>query len=542
VADRTYFLVVATNFTNTLGDTNDLSTLRGGSLMLLGFADALAKGLVDAFGAAKVEVISSGASELLLQCNNSDDADAVEAAIHDQLGKAIGPINPRHFTFAVARQSNNWPQGLNKTLRDFGTIRAALRAKVRIQQFRVPTVPLPEKSQRTWSKGAKPCELSGVFAADFTEGSAKVSASVAARKPYGRAQRAAFYADRLQEAGPAGIELAARLKRDNISFTNSLSDLSARDREVRTLGLPIGLRSKLAVLYLDGNGFGQALNEVANKPDGPARLSAWLRQKQAALLADILSFFVDQRELQIFDENKQRLRFETLLWGGDEMIFAFPAFAAWDLCHKIQSNLDQWRLPADLGGKRITHAAGLIFADRKMPVRVLRALAGDLGDLTKEGVKDANGLQIFALEGVDQPEGSLQAQRQTYFGMADDQKQAFQLVTQSQTWATTATLLTELKDMLPKASASRLAEQAIQMGLEQAHTKEGWQLWVRDELARNGATRAVATTLSSKLFPEQSKALGYSSKTRAMPLLTLLHLWDYIEPVSFGAEAGSAAA
>ena len=65
-------------------------------------------------------------------------------------------------------------------------------------------------------------------------------------------------------------------------------------------------------------------------------------------------------------------RLETLLWGGDEIIWVVPAWKGWEL---LQFFFTEFRYPASAP---LTFSAGLVFCHKKAPIHTIRSLAGKL--------------------------------------------------------------------------------------------------------------------------------------------------------------------
>jgi hypothetical protein len=80
--------------------------------------------------------------------------------------------------------------------------------------------------------------------------------------------------------------------------------------------------------------------------------------------------------------NNEKLRFETLLWGGDEIIWVVPAWKGWWTLARFYKHVVEtpWEFPP---GKTLTLAAGLVFCHHNAPIHRIMRLAKTLGDLAK---------------------------------------------------------------------------------------------------------------------------------------------------------------
>jgi hypothetical protein len=534
--------VAAQNFSATVFDTNDLSTIRGSSLALLSCVGALdAQRLAELAGkGARVLVISAGASELLAQVTLQEatqtafaPADFV-AAVKAELERCAPADAPaRLFSIAVA---------CGPVQSSVAKSAAQIECDIRVAQYRTLSFPMPDDEPQA----AQPCALNRRLPA--RPGSLvkdrPASASVATRHAYGRDRRSRFYADLL-----AGTETGYRLQTSGYGFTDSLADLIARRED--DLRLPPALSGKIALLMLDGNGFQArriALMNGSNGAASVARFSAFVRERQTGLLREVIDFALERAHMRAAPAEKgggaRRLRVETLLWGGDEIVLALPAWAAWDVALAVEAALAGWVLPAqDFPGldekqRRLTHAAGLVYANYKTPIRQLRALVGELVDESKTVDKTRTLVSAFAFETVDLPRGGLARARKSLFG-AD--ASALTVSTETGGFADATKRIGALKKALPRSQAFRraLAARDWPGGLDAAHAGAGAGSWAdetRSELQRVLSARDAKAAIDLLgLGPTpQTAAFSVTEGSAATPLLSALHLWDYVQPLGHG--------
>ncbi len=187
------------------------------------------------------------------------------------------------------------------------------------------------------------------------------------------------------------------------------------------------LNGKMAVIYMDGNGFGgrqdDYLQQAIDKgEDGIQAQKDFDKKIQACrneFLEDILSLMqsgempeATYKEDESDEDDTEAgnvIRLETLLWGGDEMLFVVPAWLGMDFLQRFFEHSRTWTL-AD-GKAELTHAAGIVFCQAKTPIRIIQQLAKDLADRVKEA-KDAKGNDVgrtrdgwdyLVLESIDYP-------------------------------------------------------------------------------------------------------------------------------------------
>lgn len=127
-----------------------------------------------------------------------------------------------------------------------------------------------------------------------------------------------------------------------------------------------------------------------------------------------------------------KIRLETLLWGGDEIIWVVPAWKGWEtleLFYKTAKgqiklkNVNRHNTLRRLAKHRFKHAAGIVFSHHKTPIHRLTALAHDLAELAKNKDRNKNLFAVQALESFDHTGSDLKQwriKRAAGFGAADD--------------------------------------------------------------------------------------------------------------------------
>ena len=366
------------NFETTITDVNDLATQRGASLALLEAPRALIEAVAGKLISASLDdevFTAASVGRYILQTTETDET--IEARLRKlavRPSSSIGELKDvlPHLSFAVAAV----------TLNDDADVASARRhvvAKAKRAQLQAPTVVAPKPVCHT-----KLCELNPSLPAASTKD--RYSASVHARREYGRARKQGFYKS-------LGITLPCRA-----IFAREIDDL-VRDGPKH---LPGTVYNKVAHVYLDGNDFTRIRETAISNADKPLetekRFSKFVATRRERLLKRLVEemgkcgdMFVEVGDTRVF-------RWETLLWGGDEAAFVMPAWALPRLLPLLAEELATcWTFE----GTELTHKSGIFIADRKTPIALARRLAEALADSAKLGGK--NTTQIMVSESVDPP-------------------------------------------------------------------------------------------------------------------------------------------
>lgn len=399
--------VEGVDFDATIYDTHNLSAFRGGSLALL----AAPKGVRAFLTNEKIAFTelfagaSIGAWSIDLPAN--EDPEKFGPRIRDwlRLGDWLGSeaANWPHLSFVVDLAAIDAAKGVGA---DYLAYKKA-EAKNRARQFRAANWALPEFEEK--ARGAhdrfdrvRPAPPDCRVDAQGLVGQA-VSRSFRARFEFGRRQRQEFYASN-----------ASARKADGLDFAESFEDIVADEPD----GLPAPLSKKIAVFYTDGNGFSR-IREQAKTVDALSEFSrkliAYQRQKLLDGLLDWLraGIMSDQwgaYALQPPDAEDSRwpLRFETLMWGGDELTFVMPSWLGIEFARKFFDEWTKdWTAPS---GAPLTFGAGLVFCNEKTPIRQARKMAKIMAEDAKTILENValddlkHVLQIEAFESITMPE------------------------------------------------------------------------------------------------------------------------------------------
>jgi len=370
MSKKYYLRIEGVNLSNFVYDTQDLSTIRGGGLRLL---DSI-KNLKKEFN-GKLNPISTGASSGLFEVNVSsfDETEKIKNEIetHVKQDKYL-----RHATFVVDILESNDSD-------NFVIDREKILALNRWKQMKSPSIAVPSPSQSS----DKPCRIDMVRPATETlterykgEDNARVSESVFYRREYGRKRKHDFYYELTNiEAG----------------FVNEFNDLTNDESQ----GNP---HHKMAVIYIDGNGFGNIQASTKTQKE----LKCWdttIKDYRKAMLTELLAKIKDKPEWR----NGNKLRLETLLWGGDELIWVVPAWVGWQTLdffyrHTKEKN---W----NFNGEPLKHGAGIVFCHHNAPIhRITKLAREELARLAKDKDRKKSLFVYQRLESFDHIGKSIQ--------------------------------------------------------------------------------------------------------------------------------------
>lgn len=489
-----YLWVEGVDFANTLYDTNDLSTVRGASLALLGigshFADAL-KG-TDTF---QPEMVFNGASQAAFRLVGDVEmiASTVSRTFDQPLVGVLGHMSIVHGLAFVAADDEN-------------AALAMAQARARRAQQRQISVPGSVETTAT-----RPCAFDRMRGAveqvKVGSDSYPASTSVKARRDFGRKQRTEFYRPYLKSSH---------------AFPDSFEALIAQPPE----NTPQSIRNKMAVIYLDGNGFRalrDSMKTAGSKPkDWLGRFSSGLQDLQTTRLLP--------KVVEAAGVNPSGVTpIEVLLWGGDEARFVVPAWRGLDLARAVMDEIRGW----ELSDRRLTFSVSMVFAHYKTPIRLLAAAGEDLVECLKAGQADAikdgepawrNQIAFDVLESLDVPAQGLVAARRDSLKLTSDKMTAAFYALDGDAFDAALDSLERLKAELPGSQIHR------------------WLYLARD---RN---RLDAARAQGPLEAAIGAYGGRMGKTVALPLIAGTHrllawdvallkmLWDYLPNVADGSE------
>lgn len=510
----------AINLSYVVDDTEDLSTRRGGGYMLLQAVRDLTKSEEEfeeksrAFKYRdKIKPVSTGASIGLFEVTGDINHHGLIDAIYDYLNQNSAY---RHATFAV-----NIVQG-----DDFRMVVEQTISKVRWHQMQSLNF------TTCWGDSKKVCKIDEVRPAPIIIDESKdlrISKSTNNRRKNGRKLRQEFYQRELGNRLIKRIGLDISFKHENDSndaFTNDTENLSQFFSSTDGYkNIPTNLSGKMAVFYADGNSFGK----IQQNCSSGIEIKQWdkyIKSKRRKLLAKLLACL---QQTPLGQTSKKELRFETLLWGGDEVLFLIPAWLGLEFTQKFFELTEDWQYPQNSDNK-LTHAAGLVFASHAAPISQLQKLAKKLADYGKATDKTQNTVSWIVLESFDHAGDNMDDYWQRS-GIAQNGWQQL-LLTQEKLKELRKTII-PLKDILPRSAIVRVlrslaagkADEEIELlrrsyesvdaAIEQAGEKEKEHFKNLWEIITQNVWQKTPETIPTE---------------DAVAWTLLMELWDYILP------------
>lgn len=508
---NTLLRIEAVNLRYVIDDTEDLSTRRGGSFMLL----QVVKELSEAFK-NDIAPISQGASIGLFSVQK-------EAGLLEKVKTFLTDKTKlyHHATFAVDLVKDaNFRMAVEKAL-----------AANRWQQMNHLNF------AANWNEAGEPCVLDEIRPGTDKghlpgeDGKTKnVSASVKARRDAGKELRQTVYKQIL------GAE--AQLP-DFTDDTRSLSTFKPGNEKIppEYPEVPPNLNGKMAVFYADGNNFGK-IQQACQTPEALKQWDEAIREKRKKLLEGLLQWLQENSRAQ----NGYQLRFETLLWGGDEMLFLLPAWLGLVFAEKFFELTKDWQY----NNQPLKHAAGLVFAKHSTPISQLQKLAKELAENGKdsEDLKKQNTVSWVVLESFDNT-GNQIKNFWTRNGIPEDGWGKL-LLTEGRLAKLRA--IEPSKEALPRSALVRVLRtlargksldenekkliqrsyQSAEESLQPEHKAVLEKIWA--DFAPQ--TQWGASVLESKKENPEETARNWAQE-QAIPWTALLELWDYILPTDF---------
>ena len=385
-----YLRIEGVNLSRFVFDTRDLSTIRGGGLLLLDAARMLPEHLQNRFSAARITPIAVGASSCVLAIETDNPYAIRTEAVAHLRGPGENPL--AHATFTVAL--------VERTPGDFPADRERLLALTRFRQMQQSSLAVPP-AQTDPRTGI--CEVDGVrpIGRDSIErrkgrNVVQTPASPSTQRRHARGRRAKqdFYA---RYSHCADGEMPH-------DFAHHFEDI-ADSREHGSLN------QKMAVFYADGNKFGSIERQRVHEEKDLTELDDFFQKRRKTLLTALLRDEVLNagkaadwvngrcpRDPDHADILESRYRFETLLWGADESMFVMPAWAAWRFAARFFAHTQDWNLKdarlSQTVDQPLTHSAALIFCQHHAPIHRLKDLAKEKMCEFAKGLKDRNGNEI----------------------------------------------------------------------------------------------------------------------------------------------------
>jgi hypothetical protein len=296
------------------------------------------------------------------------------------------------------------------TANDYVMVRNKLTTMNRWRQMLSPSVAVPKSSEspievrkksneKETTKQVAVCEIDYVRPAvkkiavkrDAGEENMAVSASVYQRRDYGKENKKKYWYEQQVKRCGQSMKLP--------QFVGEFKELATGAQ--KDYG---NLNQKMAVIYIDGNNFGKKLRAFCTNEQKQNEFDQKLRIKyQCGALRTLLEDIKDDQHWK----NNNKIRLETLLWGGDEIIWVAPAWKGWWTLGRFYQIAKDWKLNEN----NLSHAAGLVFCHHNAPIHRIKNLAKDLAEIAKRKSRDYNLVAYEVLESFDHAGSDLEAYR-----------------------------------------------------------------------------------------------------------------------------------
>lgn len=531
-----YIHAEAFNLDPIVYDTHDISTIRGGSFMLLNAIEQLSVAIP-----GRLQTIASAASKGLFVYEDPGDLVAQREGMAQQVLRALHDATGGHATFlvAVAEEDSG----------DFSQVLARLEAEVRRQQWRMPTVVVPRfdaTDQECYLDGWRPGVVPYTVDPDAT--GVKMSAATNFRRDKGRDFKRTLFSRLLND--PAYHD-----------------ELVAKDLDKLATDPSKGiLNGKIALIHVDGNSFGRIRNALCTTPGARIAFDKAVQEGcRTEFLRDILLRARTDPDFQVKEDGKVVLRMELLLWGGDEFTLVVPGWKGLEVLERFYCIADSLAF----AGVPMTHRAVVIFCHHNAPILQIRQLAGELLDTTKANITtrfkaaaetDAalaslasedrdlqverlsnaeygNAARYLVLESFDMLRGSLDQFLKRYYGKSDTSNLLLY-------GRKLGTMRSDLRTICAVAPKGRVVEVARALIARDTADAERARAAAAGDTAREEAARAqmeaasecakgLREGLRGAIAPEQREAvleaINALTKDNDAGWYVLADLWDYAE-------------
>ena len=324
-----------------------------------------------------------------------------------------------------------------------------------------------------------------------------------------------------------------------MDHVDSLHDLV----DAPSIHLPVSLKSKMAVLYLDGNRFTHIRNNDVLKDGGlnaMKDLSKAILAKQKEMIVAMHEHMQLHPEVWMTGPDQTKFRLETLLIGGDEMLFVMPAWGALEMLAVMSEHLT-YKFPYTAQGREqtanLSYSAGMTICNYKTPIREAKSLAMRLCEMAKTNSdRKRTSAQYMVLESNDPPTGPLERAWTNIYGPAVKEQLQSLTLAGDETFRCWFENARKLKSSDTAPSAGRMRAMLSHMlkngggtdttdmikvikGRPPTESEEGHDEILGGLLTPSGEMDCF---LKSKVTPNDPPTF--------FPLLHLVELWDYIGP------------
>lgn len=429
---HTYYLrVEAVNLDHSVYDTNDISTIRGGSFMI---QDAIktAYEQVKKVYSKHLNCISTAASIGLFKINSEDETE-VDTIINLFMEK-VKKATPDFGTFVHANQLVSKGKTFTQHVTELTNV-------CRKGQYKLPALVLP--SFEGSLNQDEFCRFDGLRPAikEIPKGENKKWASHATneRQLAGKKLRNELYFKLPKNKQAEYID-------KEFPFTNDLESLSKSSNAGKLDGI-------IAFIYIDGNRFGTIREQLCNDENLYKKFQTKVQTElQETAFKDIVEHAQEEKLFLTPTKNKKyQIRMETLLWGGDEIEWVVPAWQAFkviDILYECLSGCEKFE------GVNLTYSAGVVFCHHNVPILQVRKFAHQLCDLAKKGLdsdikklgQEANRIGYLNMTSFDMVAGDLESFLKKYYAPAPEYPNIFSV----ENFSSTIKHLKDIKKFFPR--------------------------------------------------------------------------------------------
>ncbi|BCL60482.1 hypothetical protein DGMP_11750 [Desulfomarina profundi] len=489
-----YLRIEAVNIANFIEDTEQLSVIRGGGLLLLKAIRNLKKTFKEKNQHFTLEEISTGASVGLFKFS-ADKPEEIRQQVDDILKKDKNLCYATFVVDIITTDDEKFRNQLEKVI-----------ARNHWRQYQQPTLVSPKWNDKNniWE-----CSLDRLRPATTTiaiKAPEKiVSPPVKIRHDYGRNKKHHFYQNELQRTLNEGI---------TDKFTHDLEKLTANSPSKT-------LQHKMAVIYTDGNSFGTLQQKFCKTEYTQKKFDDELNKKRATFLSNLLNFARNSDYFSIAIDNEKCLQMETLMWGGDELLLVVPAWQGWQTLALLYQHIETW----DFEGEPLYHGAGIVFCHHNAPIHRITRLAKELTEEAKSCNRRKNLFQYCVLESFDYISQDLHHYRKEQF---PGTLNSAPLSLDGTKIAAIQKPFIQLKELFPRRKVHSLARAAVQDG------RDNSTLLFEKEMER---TRDVVDEKAFSSAENLAKLSFFNNppETDKCPPSMWIHiceLWDYICPMN----------
>lgn len=400
-----WLLAEAQNFSAVVEDTQDLSTIRGGSAAMRLGVRAVDSDLQRLNG-LEIENATIGGSMGIWRLKGTEpDARAALTAAR----RILRSKEYRHAAFCVALTHGVPGEA-------FTSVRARLKAIAARQRHSEARTAYPEVETSPFVAicpvdFVRPVPTEGTIQKHPDEDYA-VSRSVSERRDLGMQSKQDVIGQvtSFVEKPESVAEVLSEADRKTRPFALQIASISEPKALAGTLRST--LKDKIAVIHLDGNGFGKIQDAALAADDtleGQRNFDLQLQAALGSLIVAVLETVVDGggigaptdeeqdvRKQLSMAAVKEIVRFETLLWGGDEIMFIVPARLGWRVAEKIAEVAEKLTIDVDAGKGgtppyRLRFAVGMVFCHHDAPISRIKSLADDLAGIAKQTATGPDG-------------------------------------------------------------------------------------------------------------------------------------------------------